>query len=146
MAKSIEDKRIDQIITFLRSLKINSTRFYDLIDKKNKFIIQIFDESLTHSSVKKEINYEKLEFFGDAVLRLAASHFIDKNFIKILSAKLYEWTRERWIITLSKKEGQFTIKELKKKFKENITNDFAKSKEFKKIKQIFKDIKIKDLK
>ena len=59
---------------------------------------------------------------------------------------MFEWTSERWIITLSKKKGQVTIKELKKKFKENITNDFAKSKEFKKIKQIFKDIKIKDLK
>ena len=33
-------------------------------------------EALTHSSVKKHYNHEQLEFFGDAVLRLAASEFI----------------------------------------------------------------------
>ena len=31
-------------------------------------------EALTHSSVKKHYNHEQLEFFGDAVLRLAATN------------------------------------------------------------------------
>ena len=66
------------------------------------------------------------------MIEISFNENLDKNFIKILSAKLYEWTRERWIITLSKKEGQFTIKELKKNLKKNITNDFAKSKNLKK--------------
>ena len=36
---------------------------------------------------------------------------LDKNFIKDLTLKLYEWTSERWIITLSKIKGEITIKE-----------------------------------
>ena len=30
---------------------------------------------------------------------------LDKEFIKNLSSKLYEWTNTRWIITLSKTKG-----------------------------------------
>ena len=107
MAKSMEEKRINQIISFLKSLKINSNRFYNLIDKKDKFIIQIFNESLTHSSGNKEINYEKLEFFGDAVLRLAASNFIDKNFTKMSvggrSALRAQIVSDEWLTKLGNK-------------------------------------------
>jgi len=41
-------------------------------------VIQDFNQAFIHSSEDKIINYEKLEFFGDAVLRLAASNFIEK--------------------------------------------------------------------
>ena len=30
---------------------------------------------------------------------------LDKNFVKDLSLKLFEWTNERWIITFSKLKG-----------------------------------------
>ena len=39
---------------------------------------------------------------------------LDKNFVKDLSLKLYEWTGERWIITFSKIKGKISIKEKKK--------------------------------
>ena len=37
--------------------------------------------------------------------------------IKNLSTKLFEWTNERWIISLSKEKGQPTQKEKEKKEK-----------------------------
>ena len=40
-------------------------------------------EALTHSSVKKHYNHEQLEFFGDAVLRLAASEFIRSDYSRM---------------------------------------------------------------
>ena len=43
---------------------------------------------------------------------------LDKNFVKELSLKLFEWTDERWIISLTKDMGEKTLKEkeeLKKK-------------------------------
>ena len=76
MTNIIKRKRINQIITFLKSLKIRSKRFSEIIEKQNISAIQNFNQALIHSSDDKIINYEKLEFFGDAVLRLAASDFI----------------------------------------------------------------------
>ena len=39
---------------------------------------------------------------------------LDKNFVKELSSKLFEWTNERWIITFSKAAGEISIKEKEK--------------------------------
>jgi len=80
MTNIISEKRIKQIITFLESLKIKSKRFSEILRKRNISIFQDFNQALIHSSNHKIINYEKLEFLGDAVLRLAASNFIDKKY------------------------------------------------------------------
>ena len=80
MENSIDEKRIEQIIKFLNSLEIKSKRFVDIINSRDQSIIHNFNAALTHSSYDKVINYEKLEFFGDAVLRLSASEFIDKTY------------------------------------------------------------------
>jgi len=73
-------KRINQITTFLKSLNIKSKRFSEIISTPNISVIQDFNQALIHSSEDKIINYEKLEFFGDAVLRLAASKFLEKKY------------------------------------------------------------------
>ena len=80
MTSIISEKRIQQIIIFLKSLNIKSKRFSEIIKSKNISIIQELNQALIHSSDNKIINYEKLEFFGDAVLRLAASNFIEKKY------------------------------------------------------------------
>ena len=76
----MNDKRVADIVNFLKSLKINSIRFNQILKIKNLEKLRIINEALTHSSMSKEINHEKLEFFGDAVLRLSASEFIENNF------------------------------------------------------------------
>ena len=73
-------KRVESIVNFLKSLKINSVRYNQLLDINNLAALRIINEALTHSSTSKEVNHEKLEFFGDAVLRLSASEFIENNF------------------------------------------------------------------
>ena len=80
MTNIINEKRINQINTFLKSLKIRSKRFNEIICSQNITVIKNFNQALIHSSDNKVINYEKLEFFGDAVLRLAASNFIEKKY------------------------------------------------------------------
>ena len=80
MTNIIHAKRINQITTFLKSLNIKSKRFSEIIETQNISIIQDFNQAFIHSSEDKIINYEKLEFFGDAVLRLAASNFIEKKY------------------------------------------------------------------
>ena len=80
MANIINEKRINQITTFLKSLNIKSERFSELIKTQNLSVIQDFNQAFIHSSEDNIVNYEKLEFFGDAVLRLAASNFIERKY------------------------------------------------------------------
>ena len=83
MTNIVDEKRTNQIITFLNSLKIRSKRFSEIIRSPNILVIQEFNQAFIHSSENKITNYEKLEFFGDAVLRLAASNFIEKKYPKM---------------------------------------------------------------
>ena len=107
MNNSIDKKRIEQIIKFLHSLNIKSKRFLEIINSKDELLIYIFNEALTHSSGNKIINYEKLEFFGDAVLRLSASDFIDKTYKNMSVGKRSELrsqiVSDEWLTQLGKK-------------------------------------------
>ena len=79
----MKKKRVADIVNFLNSLKINSVRFNNILETHNLEKLRIINEALTHSSINKEINHEKLEFLGDAVLRLSASEFIENNFQRL---------------------------------------------------------------
>ena len=107
MAKIINTERVNTIITFLDSLKIRSKRFSEIVNEHNPSVIQIFNQALTHSSGDQTINYEKLEFFGDAVLRLAASNFIETNYPQISVGESSELraqiVSDEWLTKLGKK-------------------------------------------
>ena len=107
MTQIINRKRINQIIIFLKSLNIKSERFSEIINNENIAIIQEFNQALIHSSDDNEINYEKLEFFGDAVLRLAASNFIEKKYPQMSFGERSELrsqiVSDEWLVKLGKK-------------------------------------------
>ena len=109
MTNTINEKRIDLIITFLKSLKIRSKRFSKVIRKENLSVIQDFNQALIHSSDDKIMNYEKLEFFGDAVLRLAASNFIEKKYPQMSVGERSELraqiVSDEWLTKLGKSIG-----------------------------------------
>ena len=106
MILSRNPKRIIEIINFLSSLKINSKRLNLLLTNKTLEKLEIFDEALTHSSANKKLNHEKLEFFGDAVLRLSASQFIERNFhhmeVGKRSALRAQIVSDEWLSKLGK--------------------------------------------
>jgi len=107
MDNLINEKRTEQIIKFLNSLDIKSKRFIEIINKKDKFIIRNFNEALTHSSANKVVNYEKLEFYGDAVLRLSASDFIERTYKNMSVGNRSELrsqiVSDEWLTKLGKK-------------------------------------------
>ena len=71
--KSFQKVRTENLRIFLRSkLKLKQA-----IDEN---LIELVDQALTHTSAKQKKNYEKLEFLGDAVLRLAATQFIEQQY------------------------------------------------------------------
>ena len=106
MDNLIDEKRVEQIINFLNSLDIQSKRFIKIINSNDQSIIHTFNEALTHSSYNKVINYEKLEFFGDAVLRLSSSEFIEKTYINMSVGKRSELrsqlVSDEWLTKLGK--------------------------------------------
>jgi len=107
MKNIINKKRIIQITTFLKSLNIRSKRFSEIIRTQNISVIQDFNQAFIHSSEDKILNYEKLEFFGDAVLRLAASNFIEKKYPQMSVGESSELrsqiVSDEWLIKLGKK-------------------------------------------
>ena len=109
MANKINKERIDQIIAFLNSLEIRSERFYEIINTQNISVIQYFNQALIHSSENEVRNYEKLEFFGDAVLRLAASNFIEKKYPQMNVGERSELraqiVSDEWLRKLGKEIG-----------------------------------------
>ena len=48
---------------------------------------------------------------------------MDKDFVKDLSSKLFEWTDERWIITFSKSKGDMSVKEKQKNKKDELIDE-----------------------
>jgi DNA polymerase-3 subunit gamma/tau len=95
--------------------------------------IKSFNDLLEICTLKKEIKlkYEleknvNLVSFEEQRIEISFNDALDKDFIKDLSLKLYEWTNNRWIITLSKIKGQPSRKEeeinLKKILIENVKN------------------------
>ena len=107
MTNIINAKRINQITTFLESLNIKSKRFSEIIKSQNISVIQEFNQAFIHSSEDKIINYEKLEFFGDAVLRLAASNFIEKKYPQMSVGERSELraqiVSDKWLTKLGEK-------------------------------------------
>ena len=54
--------------------------------------------------------------FKNGKIDISFNEKLNKNFIKILTEKLLKWTGERWIISLSKEQGEETI------YEKNLTN------------------------
>ena len=83
--------------------------------------------------LKYEIeNNVNLVSFEQGKIEISINEKLEKDFIKILSTKLLEWTNIRWIITLSKKEGTKTKREIQTDLKKKLFEDAKKRKNIKK--------------
>ncbi len=75
----ISNQRVEEIINFIKGLDLEKKYQKEFTSQKIINLLYI-NESLTHSSANSEVNYENLEFLGDAVLRLIASDFIKNKY------------------------------------------------------------------
>tara|TARA_B100000965_G_scaffold361082_1_gene342233 strand:+ start:125 stop:868 length:744 start_codon:yes stop_codon:yes gene_type:complete len=76
---NISNQRANDIIDFIKGLTLDA-KYLKEFSNENIVNLLYINESLTHSSANNEVNYEKLEFLGDAVLRLIASDFIKSKY------------------------------------------------------------------
>ena len=119
----------------------------------NKNLINSFDDLLDICTQKKEIKlkYEleknvNLVKFEKNRIEISFNNNLDKDFVKDLSSKLFEWTGERWIITFSKSKGDMSVKEKQKNKKDELINEIKSSEIYKMVIKKFPDAELLDVK
>ena len=119
----------------------------------DKNLINSFDDLLNACTSKKEIKlkYEleknvNLVKFESNRIEISFNDNLDKDFVKDLSSKLYEWTGERWIITFSKSKGEMSVKEKQKNKKDELMNEVKSLEIYKKVMEKFPDAELIDVK
>ena len=122
------------------------------VKAEEKLDINSFDQLLKICNEKKEIKlkYEleknvNLVHFENNRIEISFNDNLDKNFIKDLSLKLFEWTGDRWIITLSKSKGELSIKDKQKNKKIKNINSAKQSKLYKNLIEKFPDADLIDV-
>ncbi len=122
------------------------------IKEGGKLNVNSFDQLLKICNEKKEIKlkYEleknvNLVHFEKNRIEISFNDNLDKNFIKDLSLKLFEWTGDRWIITLSKSKGELSIKDKQKNQKIKNINFAKQSKLYKNLIKKFPDADLIDV-
>ena len=121
--------------------------------EKNEFIIESFNKLLNLKNIKKEmkLKYEleknvNLVKFESGRIEISFNDNLDKDFVKNLSAKLLEWTNQRWIISFSKNQGEVSIKDKEKNKQKELIENAKKSNLYKTMLDSFPDAELVDVK
>ena len=124
----------------------------EVLSEQPKVEIKTFSDLIGVCEIKKEVKlkYElernvNLVNFEKQKIEISFNENLDKEFIKDLSSKLFEWTGDRWIILLSKNMGNLSIKEEEKNLKKQKLIGLKKSKVYKKILESFNDAELQDV-
>ena len=145
-------KTVDQIKNIAQEEK-NKLEIETETKAFDKNLINSFDDLLDICTKRKEIKlkYEleknvNLVKFDRNRIEISFNDNLDKDFVKDLSFKLFEWTNERWIITFSKSKGDMSVKEKQKNKKEDLINETKNSEIYKTVINKFPDAELLDVK
>ena len=144
---SSNNKTVNQIKNISQQDKIDPKVKSENITSETR--IDSFIELINLCNKKKEIklkyeleNNVNLVTFSEGFIEIAFNDHLDKDFIKNLSNKLYEWTNIRWIISLSKKEGAISKKQQEEINKKNLFSKVKKSEVYKKVLETLPDAEL----
>ena len=151
ITSDFKNETIDQIKNVIQEKK-NKPETQTDIKIEEKFLIKSFEDLLRTCASQKEIKlkYEleknvNLVHFEKNRLEISFNDNLDKNFVKDLSAKLFDWTGQRWIITLSKTKGEISIKEKEQNKKIEIINKTKETAIYKNVLEKFPDANLIDV-
>jgi len=129
--------------------ELNNTIPKDLFKEKKIETISSFEDLIKISSEKKEIELKydlqknvNLIKFSKGKIDIGFNENLSKNFVRVLSEKLLEWTKIRWVITLTKEKGKKTFLEQEANKRKELIEKEKKEEIYKKFKDIFSDAEL----
>ena len=148
---NLKNDTVNQIKSVTQEKKIKP-EIQTNIKTEGKIFIESFNKLLEICSQNKEmkLKYElekhvNLVSFEKNRIEISFNNQLDKNFVKDLSLKLFEWTGERWIITLSKTKGEISIKEKEKNKKIELLNKSKDTELYRNVLEKFSDASLIDV-
>ena len=150
----IEDqsRTVNQIKNIAQEEKI-TPEIQTEIKSEEKLSIKSLNELIDVCSKKKELKlkYEleknvNLVKFEKNLIEISFNESLDKNFVKDLSYKLFEWTNERWIISFSQLKGEMSVKSKKNNIKKLLIDKAKESEIYRNVLQNFPDAELVDVK
>ena len=159
VGKKIDDQTVDNIpnqiknqLKNINQIKTNPIKNLSKESQSTKIEITSFQDLINLANKEKEIELKydlernvKLVSFNRGKIDISFNEKLNKNFIKNLTEKLLSWTGERWIISLSKNSNAKSIYEKNQEDKNNMIEEFKKSKVAQDIQKAFPDAKLIDL-
>ena len=144
--------KIKQIKNVIQEKKLNPPKIE--VDKvKDEPKLVNLDDLIELCQIKRELQlkYEletnvNLVKFEYGRIEISFNEKLEKNFIKNLTVKLLEWTNKRWIISLTKKEGNKTIRDTKVDFQKKNFEDAKKTEIYEKVIESFPDAELTEVK
>ena len=137
-----------EALSFLLQLKQNNDRDW-FNDHKGEFKSIESEMKDFYKEIELKLELEKnvnLVSFKSQSIEISFNENLDKNFIKNLTSKLLDWTGQRWIITLSKKQGAKSISESEAILKKNNLKKLEANDFYKKMITSFPDAEITKIK
>ncbi len=150
LTKNVDVKNIrnQDTINQIKNIKQEDEK----IEKKNNIEINNLDDLIEICLEKKEMklkydleNNVNLVSFSDMNIEISFNDKLNKNFVKDLSEKLYDWTKNRWLISFSKEKGAMSEKEKKNILKEKNIMEYKSSSGYKSLLKTFPDIELIDV-
>jgi len=159
IGKKIDDQQVDNIpnqvknqLKNINQIKTNPIKNLSKESQNTKIEITSFQDLINLANKEKEIELKydlernvKLVSFNKGKIDISFNEKLNKNFIKNLTEKLLSWTGERWIISLSKNNKAKSVYEKNLENKDNMIEEFKKSKIAQDIQKTFPDAKLVDL-
>ena len=144
-------KPINQIKNIYQEEK-SKPEIHKEVKSEKKIFINSLEKLIQTCLDKKEIKlkYEleknvNLVKFEKNMIEISFNENLDKNFVKDLSSKLFDWTGERWIISFSQLKGDISMREKKQKIKRSLMDEAKNSKIYKDVIKNFPDAELTDI-
>jgi DNA polymerase-3 subunit gamma/tau len=152
-----DDKKIKSVfknqLKSTEQIKENLVKSPELKSKPlQNSTIKTFHDLVRTANEEKEVELKydlernvRVVSFVPGKINITFNEKLNKNFIKTLTEKLLKWTGERWIISLSKEEGEKTVYEKTLSDKKNKLEEAKNSEIVKSVLSAFPDARLIDV-